>query len=338
MPTTKAEISAALLENGDAPYGRARTAYAEQLVEAATATGDRPLTVRALQELISAYEFGAEAPKMLVPFARVLRMWDENPVDFDRWSTHRLHWHFKWVTSGMIAHPSVPLSTMYKWLGEMEQRYGQRGYGRQAVQAERHFVASHVGDTATAQAAFEAWLALDRDEMSDCHACERKGQGDWRAETGQDEEAITLWQPVLDGELHCEEEPHRTLAASLLPLVRLGRADEARANHLRGYRLVRGKANLRRSVGLHLEFAALTGNEARGLVILGQHLGWLTDEGESALSRLDFLAAVAVLLRRLVGLGHAGIDVAGTSAGDLLARIEREVAEIADRFDQRNGT
>ena len=85
--------------------------------------------MRALQELISAYEFGAEAPKMLVPFARVLRMWDENPADLDRWSTHRLHWHFKWVTSGMISHPSVPLSTMYKWLGEMEQRYGQR-FGR----------------------------------------------------------------------------------------------------------------------------------------------------------------------------------------------------------------
>jgi len=47
MPTTKSEISTALRENGEAPYGRARTAYAEQLVEAAVQTGDRPLTERA---------------------------------------------------------------------------------------------------------------------------------------------------------------------------------------------------------------------------------------------------------------------------------------------------
>jgi hypothetical protein len=341
-PTTKAEVSEALRGNADAPYGPVRSAYAERLVQAAEQTGDRPLTVQALQELISAYEFGGEAPRMLVPFARVLRMWDDDPADFDRWAIHRLHWHFKWVTSGMISHPSVPLSTMHKWLAEMEQRYRQRGYGRQTVQAQRHFVASHVGDNATAQEAFEAWLAADRDEMSDCQACEHKGQGDWRVDTGRDDDAIALWQPVLDGELRCEEEPHRTLAASLLPLARLGRLDQARANHLRGYRMVRGKPNLRRSVGQHIEFAALTGNEARGLEILGQHLGWLADEGESALTRLAFLVAVAVLLRRLSALGHADLEIAGTdgglTAGRLLAQVEREVTELARTFDERNGS
>jgi hypothetical protein len=342
IPTTSDEVAAALHENQHAPAGHVRIARAEQLVEAAAQTGDRPLTIEALQHLIQSCEYGGEGDKMLVPFARVLKMWDENPADFDASRTHSLFWHFKWVSSGMIQHPKVPLATMRRWLDEMGRRYREHGYGMRAVHSHRYYVESHLGDVAAAQESFDAWLAADRDRMADCHACEQGGQGDWYAETGRPADAVAAWRPVLDGQLHCAEEPHRILSKSLLPLLELGRTGEARDNHLRGYRMVRGNPNLREAVGRHLEFAALTGNEARGLEMLAEHAAWLAPGGEAPLDRLGFLESVAVLLRRLRDLDRGGLALATpdgpTTVAELLPRVEEEITTIAATYDERNGT
>ena len=307
--TDRAEIAEALDENEQAPYGPVRSARAQHLVDLASESGDRPLLIRALQELITAHEFDGQSEKILVPFARVLRMWDEDPSDFDERAVYGLHWHFKWVTTGMLWQPNVPMESIRQWLGEMETRYRQAGYGMHAIHLCQFTVANHVGDKATAQRAFDDWTSSARDQMADCPACELGDKGDWLVETGRDREALDAWQPVLDGRLRCAEEPHRVLGKSLLPLVRLGRLDEARASHLRGYRLVRGNPNLRGSVGYHLEFAALTGNEPLGLEMLAQHAGWLTPDGEDMGGRLQFLEGAAVLLRRLRALGHADLPI-----------------------------
>ena len=63
-------------------------------------------------------------------------------------------------------------------------------------------------------------------------------------------------------------------------------------------------------VGRHLEFCALTGNEARGLELLAENRN-LFDEVDSPLDQLDFLTGVEVLLRRVEGLGHGELPVAG---------------------------
>jgi tetratricopeptide (TPR) repeat protein len=344
-PTTRDEIAHALAHVWEIPAGPARAARVEQLVEAAAATGDRPLLVRALQSHIQALEYSGENDRILVPFARVLKLWDDNPADFDQRAVHSLFWHFKWVTGGMIDHASVPLSTMEGWLREMATRYAQAGHGMRAVHSQEHYLAAHVGDADRARSALDAWLATDRDEMADCHACERGGQGDWYTEAGDDAAALDVWRPVLDGELGCAEEPHRILAKSLLPLLRQGRTGEARANHLRGYPMARHNPSLRTTVARHLEFAALTGNEPRALEILGEHAAWLTNDGESPLGRLAFLEATAVLLRRLVALGRDDLliptpraDRREMTVAALRPLVEAEIAEIGARYDRRNGT
>jgi tetratricopeptide (TPR) repeat protein len=340
------EVHEALRDNATRPYGPARSARAEQLVEQATQTGDRPVLVRALQALITAYEYDGSSDRMLVPFARVLRMWDDRPEDFDEHASHSLHWHFKWVSAGLIWQPNVPLATIGRWLDEMERRYRLAGYGPQAVHACRHYVAAHVGDTDAAITHFDRWITAERDDMADCEACERHNRGDWLTTCHRDAEAVKTWQAVTDGHLVCAEEPHRVLAKTLLPLLRLGRADQARANHLRGYRMVRGNPNLRSSVGQHLEFAALTGNEGRALEILADHATWLAlGADEPVRHRLFFLEAVVVLLRRLVALGQAGLELPTprgetptTTVAVLLPAVEAEVDAIVATFDERNGT
>ncbi|MFD8547172.1 tetratricopeptide repeat protein [Streptomyces sp. NPDC059649] len=337
-----ADIRRGLADNLEAPNGPVRNGRAEELVARSEGTGDRRLLLDALFGLISGYQFSAESDRMFVPFARLLRMWDEDPGDFDGYAVHRLHWRFKWVSSGMIDYPGIPLDAIRRWLTEMAHRYRTAGYTLRAVRAAEFRLADHLGDDALAGRLLEEWIAADRDEMSNCHACERNAQGAWYADHGDDERALALWAPVLNGDLSCREEPHRVLSRSLLPLVRLGQYDEARRHHLRGYAMARGNESLVATVGRHIEFCALTGNEARGLEILAEHTAHLAGDGET-LDRLDLLAPTALLLRRLVALGHGDRPVPAPggstlTADRLLTRTEAAVTGLARRFDERNGT
>ncbi|MFQ6145619.1 tetratricopeptide repeat protein [Streptomyces seoulensis] len=340
--TDLGSLRRAMAENGERPEGPARNARAAELLAEAERLGEPPAVIEALGHQLKVLHYSSEKDRMFAPFARLLRLWDERPEDFDAYEAHSLHWVFKWMSAGMVDQPHVPLAAVEKWLGEMEHRYRLAGYGERAVRGAELSVAAHVGDVARAERAYGAWLAADRDRMADCPACELRAQGWWQAERGRDEEAVRLWRPVLEGELSCAHEPHTVLASSLLPLLRLGRTEEARAHHLRGFRLVRPMESMRAAYADHVEFCALTGNEARALELLAERPAYFTDSGHPR-GRLDFLAVVALLMGRLVELGHGGQPVPGpagrpwTAAG-LAAHARGEAEALAARFDARNGT
>ncbi|MET7287564.1 tetratricopeptide repeat protein [Streptomyces sp. NPDC005573] len=332
----------AMAENSERPEGPARNARAEELLAAAEGLGIPLAVIEALGHQLKVYNYSSEKDRMFVPFARLLRMWDERPGDFDAYEAHSLHWVFKWVSAGMLDQPHIPLASAEKWLAEMAHRYRLAGHSERAVRSAEFSVAQHIGDRARARRAYAAWLAADRDEMADCPACELHGQGAWQAELGRDAEALELWRPVLEGEYSCAHEPHTVLASSLVPLLRLGRVDEARAHHLRGFRLVRPMESMRGAFADHVEFCALTGNEARGLELLAERPAYFTDDGQPR-SRMDFLAAVTLLMDRLTALGLGGQRVPGPAgrtwtAAELAAHARAGTLELAGRFDVRNGT
>ncbi|MFF3465526.1 tetratricopeptide repeat protein [Streptomyces sp. NPDC001984] len=332
----------AMAENSEQPEGPARNARAEQLLAEAEKLGIPLAVIEALGHQLKVYNYSSEKDKMFVPFARLLRVWDEHPEDFDAYETHSLHWVFKWMSAGMLDQPHIPLASVEKWLGEMEHRYRLAGHSERAVRSAEFSVAAHIGDLDRAERAYAAWLAADRDRMADCHACELHGQGTWQVRRGRDAEALELWRPVLEGEYTCAHEPHTVLASSLAPLVRLGRTEEARANHLRGFRLVRPMESMRGAYADHVEFCALTGNEARGLELLAERPAYFTDTGQPR-SRLDFLAVVTLLTDRLTELGLGEQRVPGPAdrtwkARELAAHARAEALELAERFDRRNGS
>ncbi|MPY63762.1 tetratricopeptide repeat protein, partial [Streptomyces spongiae] len=337
------ELRHAMAENYDQPEGPARNARAEHLLAQAEKLTIPLAVTEALGHQLKVYNYSSEKDKMFVPFARLLRMWDESPEDFDEYETHSLHWVFKWMSAGMLNQPHIPLASVEKWLGEMERRYRLAGHSERAVRSAEFSVAAHVGDLERAERAYTAWLAADRDSMADCHACELHGQGWWQALRRADDKALELWAPVLEGEYTCAHEPHTVLAASLLPLLRLGRLDEARAHHLRGFRLVRPMESMRGAYADHVEFCALSGNEARGLELLAERPAYFTDTGDPR-SKLDYMAVVALLMGRLVELGMGDQPVPGPpdrtgwTAGELAAHARGEALSLAARFDERNGT
>ncbi|MEV0262863.1 tetratricopeptide repeat protein [Streptomyces sp. NPDC050617] len=339
---SREDIRFDIFELDDEPFGAARNARAAELTAEAEATGHRPLLVEALVQLTIAYSTSAECDKMFVPFARLLRMWDENPADFDEDDTHQLFWMFKWVTGDALAQPQIPLDSIEQWLPEMRRRYRIAGHSERPVHSRDLDIARHLGDRERGDRALAAMLAADRDNMSDCHACELRTQGLWEMENGDDAAGVEAWRPVTDGEEDCLTEPHRTLAYSLLPLVRLGRLDDARSHHLRGYRLARSEDGLSSAVASHVEFCALTGNEPRGLEILAEQTPRWELRGDVE-PHMHWLACAALLMRRLVELGHGDRPVPGPpgsqwTAATLLSHTREGALAHAARFDARNGS
>ncbi|MDQ0585348.1 hypothetical protein [Streptomyces rishiriensis] len=347
MPTAPAphpqntdELYQALQENDRRPYGRTRTVTAEELVETAEQFEEPVPLVHALFELQEAYTYGSEPRKSPVVFARLLTLFDEQPDVFDERLRHLLFWRFKWVAAALRALPEIPLASLRQWLTEMRDRYEKAGLGLQPYYGQAYQLANHVGeDTALA---YELWASRTRTRLSDCEACEICERALYHLAAGDDERALRTWEPVLAGKESCQEEPARSVSHSLLPLLRTGSTDRARELHLAGYRSCRRNPSMSQEVGRHLEFCALTGNEARGLELLAENRS-LFDEVDSPLDLLGFLTGVEVLLQRVEVLGHGDLPAAGyagrtwTVAG-LRAEVRGRADELAARFDTRNGT
>ncbi|MER6168476.1 hypothetical protein [Streptomyces violaceorubidus] len=339
-PQTIDELYEELQANQRRPYGRTRTVTAEELVDAAEQFEETLPLVRALFELQEAYTYGSEPRKSPVVFARLLTLFDEQPDVFDENLRHLVFWRFKWVAAALRALPEIPRTSLHQWLTEMRERYEKAGLGLQPYYGQAYRLAAHVGEDETL--AFELWAGRTRTPLSDCEACEISERALYHLASGDDERALRTWEPVLAGKESCQEEPARSIAHVLLPLLRAGHTDRARELHLVGYRGCRRNPSMSGEVGRHLEFCALTGNEARGLELLAENRN-LFDEVDSPLELLDFLNGVEVLLQRVEQLGHGELPAAGfpgrtwTVTG-LRAEVHGRADDLVARFDARNGT
>ncbi|UPZ32886.1 hypothetical protein MUK60_36905 [Streptomyces sp. LRE541] len=348
-PQNTDELFQALQENDRRPYGRTRTVTAEELVDAAERFDDPVPLVHALLELQEAYTYGSEPRKSPVVFARLLTLFDEQPDVFDERLRHLLFWRFKWVANALRALPEIPLTSLRQWLSEMRARYEKAGLELQPYYGQAYQLAAHTGEDTTS--AYELWAARTRTRLSDCEACEICERALFHLAAGDDERALRAWEPVLAGKESCQEEPARSLSYALLPLLRTagtagaggtGSLERVRELHLAGYRGCRRNPSMAGEVGRHLEFCALTGNEARGLELLSENRN-LFDEVESPLDQLDFLTGVEVLLQRVALLGHDALPTTGYAGrtwtvAALRAEVKGRADDLAARFDTRNGT
>ena len=334
---SRAEVQRLIDECWEAPYGAAQIALADEAIRRADALGDPDLRFEARLAGTEAYQMGGEPAKTFVTFSWCLAEFDRDPRRFGPREDSLLRWYFKWVVSSLTRFPEVPLSRTHAVLDDMERRYRLGGHSLQAVHQHRWLVANHIGDADAADEHFRKWITSPRDENSDCEGCDPTDRVLHLADRGRDAEAVTLAAPVLAGRLTCAEQPQAILTALLLPYLRTGRLDEARDAHLRAYRAQRTLVADLAHVGDHVEFCALTGNEARGLEIVDRHLHWLS-RAPSPYAEMEFAASAALVLRRITAAGQGDLPLAGSTVKEQAERLAARATDLAARFDARNGT
>ncbi|WUR60060.1 tetratricopeptide repeat protein [Micromonospora chokoriensis] len=329
----------------DMPYGAGQIAAFEQLLRRVDAADDRHLAFVTRMQATTGYIYGGEPAKSFVTFSWCLSEFNSDPQPYHQRHAHNLLWHFKYMVTGLLNFPEVPLDRTYAVLDDMERRYRAGGHSLQTVHKHRFRVADHVGDAEAAAHWYRLWQTTPRDDLSDCAGCDPTSQVNYLADTGRDAEAVALSEPVLAGRLTCNEQPQAILTALLLPYLRTGRGESARDAHREAYRRLRGNLADLWDIGDHVEFCTLTGNEARAVELVERHVDWL-DRAPSPAAAMHFAATAAAALRQAAQGGVAtlyrraaeGRPAGEVSASVLADELTRTATELAERFDARNGS
>jgi len=339
------EVDEIVSEALSLPYGDARVTLLEEAVREADRGADLETAFRTRSQLTQSAVFSGYPDRALASFAWCLAQHDRHAGRFDEYD---LLWQYKWIVLRLPGFPEIPLERIDAMLQDCRRRFHNSGSGERAAHYLEWSVAREIGDSDRAAAARRAYLAAPRDELSDCAACERDTEVEYRIETGRHAEAIELAGPILRGTLSCAEVPQRTLAALLRPLLLEGRPEDARAAHVRGYRPIRSNRSYVRQFAQHVNYLQAAARDDAALELFERHLGQALDSSDTH-ARLAWFLSGWVFLEHLRASGREDLAVrvpstvplrreAGRAPLEaLLEWLRRETDDLARRFDQRNG-
>lgn len=336
-------------------YGPEERRLLSEAVRLAEEAGQERLAYDARMRLTSSASVGGDTETMLANFGWCVGMHDSDPVRFPlQAGGNDLLYQYKWMAESLSANPAFPLAQIDALLDDMAARYRAAGAGEAAVLQSRFFTALITGRLEEATRLRELRDAVTPDDYSHCAACLRNEDTLYLRTMGRTEEALAVYDEIVDGQMQCAVEPERSEAEALLTLLRADRLEDARAWHLRSYRAARMDESNMGIIAEHLVFCAITGNEARGLAMLERHLPGLADDPLDAATRFAAFLAVGVLLDAVARAGHPDTIVRGAddpaltnllgahngpwTAADLAAVAWARAEELATAFDARNGT
>ncbi len=342
MPVTREQVLELLERVEETAVGH-QVGPAEQAQALADELGVPALSGQARMALVRAYNYTNDRTRMFAPFTWLLQRYDESPDWFGDYERHFVLWTYKWMVSGLIAHPDVPLAQLHSSLDGMRRRYTEAGEGLQPVLGCAYELAAHTRGPQAAVAEFAAWVSAPRTGFSDCAGCEPTAIAQHHAAVGAHDLAVEAVEPVLSGQSECLEQPQAAISAVLGSLLLTGQAEAAASLHLHGSRVSRQNADETDRVARHVLVLARTGNLGRGLDLLAERLADV-DRPPTPWDGMELAAAGARLLNAVVDDGHGDTPVRARGAAEpvgareLAARLERHATEVAARFDARNGT
>ncbi len=322
----------------------AKVMLLEAALELADTLGDVGRGCRVREQLIEACMVEGAPERALVHFSWCLAQADRRP----EFSQEELLTKYKWIVGVLPDFPQISRAQMDETLVEMAGRFQRAGASLRPVYKLERDNAMEMGDMKAAQAAHQQMTREWHDRLSDCVACEMDMDVEYLLFRGQDERALEQAKPILKGTLFCEVVPHRTLARVLLPLVRLGRVEEAMPLHQRGYRLIAGNPGFLKPMSNHVSFLVLTENLRRAARLLEKHLAWALDAKAPA-RRFAFFLAIDFFLERVLETGIQRLrarlpetfpayeESGAYDPAKLKAWFAGQLQELAAQFDARNG-
>jgi hypothetical protein len=341
----RAQINELIDQAEKLEYGLTQIGLLEEAVRMADLLADVPLGFEARTKLIKACIFGGAAEKAMVAFSWSLAQLDRDPARFSEWETL---WRYKWVIGNLTSFPQLSREQIMGALADLGSRVERAGFGMRPVYKLQSSVAREMGDIDEYHAAHARWEMSPRGSLSDCSTCDLNTEVEYLVRAGRSEEAMARARPILAGTARCAVVPQTTLAMVLLPLVKLGRLDEAVAYHLKGYRMIARNRYYLHRVSQHVEFLAMTDNLAKGTKLFETHLPWSL-ETLDLFDRFRFSLASMFLFDRLRASGKKTTKLRLPSTfpifeesgkygiPELIGWLESDATTQARRFDDRNG-
>jgi hypothetical protein len=344
---TESKVKELLNRSLDLPEGDERIMMLEEAVRLADTTGDIKLQYEAREDYLEAAYFGGVPEKALVAYVWCLAQYDRAPEMFWEW---KILWRYKWMVNVICDFPQISREQIYQMLDDMERRFRESGRGLRAVYKYRYRTEKFFGNREEAIRLYHVAERSGRDDLSDCNACEIDEKVTFNLYMGNDALALRIAEPLLLGREKCRTVPQRTYAKLLVPLLRLGRREDAWDYYLRGYTMVSNDRALLDYLSEHLIFLSLYGEFDSAARILEKHYQW-TEQNTNPFERFTFYRAAWVFLEQALDAGEDVLELRlprsfplYNPSGYFYNTVElkdwfsKRALELAARFDARNGT
>lgn len=340
------KVKALIDRSKNLPDGDEKIALLEEAVRLADLTGNVKVQYDARDEFIEAAYFGGKPEKALVAYVWCLAQHDRHPNRFWEW---KLLWRYKWMVNVITDFPQIPKDKIEEMLEDMERRFLAAGYGLRPVYIYRYRWEMLRGNKEQAFKHYDRAQLCPRDDMSDCQACEVDEGMVMRIRHGEDERALVAAEPLLDGRFKCRTVPQRTYAKLLMPLLRLGKREEAWRYHQMGYQMIKQSQSFLYILCDHLTFLPLYGDLKGAARLVENHYHW-TEKNTNTHDRFLFYRAAWLFLKLACEAGTEVLNLRMPRAFPLYdeSNVYETVKlkdwfggrarELAKRFDARNGT
>lgn len=267
--------------------------------------------------------------------------------EIDPQDQYRFLWMLKNLLRKAVDLPAIRLEQIERVMQQTAEWYDEYGIGDQVIHLLRAQRSLIIGDTESMRQHWETARTLPRDSMSDCLACEADHRVHFCIALDDDEQALEIAKPILEGELSCSTVPHRTYSTLLYPLLRLGRLDQARQMHQAGYPKVHRRVDLVDPAALHIAFDVREGNTQQALERFEANVHNFM-EITAYTDRYSFLVA-AEFLFEVLGQDQSNCSVTlpknfplhredgQYETATLREYFRAEAQQLAEKFDRRNG-
>ncbi len=192
----------------EADHGTPRMEILMDAIREADAASDHYWRIYFRYEYIRESIFHEDNFKSIIMFPTLLQVFDEHPELQDDTYDDVMQ-AFKWVLENMADYHQISCEEIERYYDEYENRCKQFGFSMRVYYMKKSKYYLPINQK-KAKELYQKFRTCKRDANSDCEACEINNDMTFALEFGEEEEALRIAAPILDGRKRCGEIPHVT--------------------------------------------------------------------------------------------------------------------------------
>ena len=297
MKLETAEDVKAALKICDENYNEANKNLAFKCIERAKWLKDPSLEFDARHEFISQAFFLNHDEESIPMFAKQLHYIDHNDPSFlQQLSTL---WAYKWVISALDEFSGISLEKIENLFADFERRFNESGRAGNAVKDFKSRLAYGLGKPDEALEIYRQMMNEDKSGLlDDCKACQVNNKLGLLMYHGLTDEVKKMVQPILDGELTCENVPKTTYPKLTYMYYTLGEWDMAEKCDSQIKKHLDSEHFYADSYKNVLPFWGVTKKYVRALEVIKHQMNFMTPR-VSAATKCSFFRSCSLFFRAM---------------------------------------
>lgn len=273
------QIENLLNQSQDLDYGDSKIDILKEAVRLADLSQNEPLSFKSRVFLMEAAVFSGYPELALIHFPWLEHCYNQNPQQYD---PGLFNWMYSWIVILMAYSPNIPRDDIHKVLVRMERSYRKDGKSERILLEMYRTVATILGEYDLAKeyhddfvltqhlGEFGVFMGLVNHRGIEIH-----NESFYYGRLNENQKALEIAMPVLDGTIDYPMAFPYTLASALILFVKLGIPEQAEPHYQKALKIIRNK---RRYKNLHSDLlihTAMKGDFTVGVSMVEAMTPWL---------------------------------------------------------------